>query len=195
MFCAGVTTSPSTSTSETHQNLQSWLGGDGGRNHERQPVQVQVSRGWASRHGHQPLWTQDPSANGQSSHHYRGTASRWLSNSYSYISVQFQAKFGTEIHKCTWWWRVVPAAVCWCDHWLQWKSIDSQRQLKQQCLCVPAPPLSFSFLKASEVGPSCQRRGDTSDWREGGDRERERAGGQTQGVGGKRHHLSIPHSK
>lgn len=60
--------------SQAHQSLQPWLGGDGGWDHERQPFKVQVPRGRPPRHGHQPLWTQDPFAHGQSPHHYRGTA-------------------------------------------------------------------------------------------------------------------------
>lgn len=75
--------------SQAHQGLQPWIGGDGGRDHERQPFKVQVSRSWPPCHGHQPFWTQDPPAHGQSPHHNRGTAGRFCSNKIIHLLLLY----------------------------------------------------------------------------------------------------------
>lgn len=80
--------------SQAQQSLQPWLCSDGGRDHECQPYKVQVSRSWPACHGHQPLWTQDPSAHGQSPHHYRGTDGSCCSPQFLLITDYFQ--------RCVW---------------------------------------------------------------------------------------------
>lgn len=61
--------------------------------------------------------------------------------------------------------------------------------------CSSALWLSVCFLKAPEVVPSCQRCGEPGDWREGWNRERERARRQSRECRGERHHLAVSHSK
>lgn len=71
--------------SQAHQGLQPGISSDGGRDHERQPYKVQVPRSWPPCHGHQPFWTQDPSAHGQPPHHNRGTAGRCCPSTIIYL--------------------------------------------------------------------------------------------------------------
>lgn len=162
-----------TPLSQAQQGLQPWIGGDGGRDHERQPFKVQVSRSWPPCHGHQPFWTQDPPAHGQSPHHYRGTAARCCCCCCCYMLT----------------------FVFFIRDYRNIKNEAVEQQSGQQRVCSCALWLSFFFLKASEVGSSCQWSGDTSDRREGWNREWERARGQTHRGGGEWDHLTVSYSK
>lgn len=99
----------------------------------------------------------------------------------------------------------LPRYDCCCLH-------HGRRPPGSSCLCASGSPpgvvlaglaagcssalwLSFFFLKAPEAVPSCQRRGDASDWRQSRNWERKRAGGQSYERRGERHHLTVSHPK